>query len=337
MTNRNRIEKVFRTLGEAGFSEAYVRSLLPDWWDDQAARSPVGLSEFNLAISRNLGVDVEGLSAENPQVNFRLPHVRNFKRSAKYTESQLTPAVSVALSAARIAAQSVRVAYTPLPSAEKLRKTILASGTKYVSLRSLIFVCWRHGIPVIHVSKFDDGMPKMDGLSAVVFGRPVIVISKQTPFSAWMGFVLAHEMGHVASHHCEDDELIVDVSLSEETIEIAELDDQEREADDYAMQLLSGGYDISKLAEIEQTPEALANAAMKIQREFQIDAGHLLLKHAYQTNNWKLAIATLKGLDTENRAREDFLNAMEFELDPNAVASSSFGFLYRACGAVVFE
>ena len=337
MTNQKRLERIFRTLGEAGFSEAYVRSLLPAWWDDQAAKSPAGLSEFNLALSRNLGLDVQGLSADNPQVHFRLPHVRNFKRSVKYTESQLTPAVSVALSAARIAAKSVRASYTPLPSAKELRKIILASGAKYVSLRSLLITCWRHGIPVIHVSKFDDGMPKMDGLSAIVFGRPVIVISKQTPFSAWMGFVLAHEMGHVAFHHCEDDELIVDVSLSEETIEVTEPDSQEREADGYAMQLLSGDYDISELVKLEQTPEALAYAAMDIQRKFQIDAGHLLLKHAYKTNNWKLAITALKGLDTENRARNDILNAMKFELNPYAVASSSFGFLYRVCGAVVIE
>ncbi|MCP5305262.1 MAG: ImmA/IrrE family metallo-endopeptidase [Chromatiaceae bacterium] len=338
MANSKQVEKILDRLGEVGFSEAYVRSLLPSWWDDSAASSPAGLSEFNLALSRNLGVEVEGLSAVDPRVEFRLPHVRKLKRSVRYNDAQLTPAVSVALSAARVAVQCVANRYTPLPSAERLRREILSDGNiKYLSLRALIRTCWNHGIPVLHVSRFPDGMPKMDGLAVVISGRPAIVLSKSTSFSAWMGFVLAHEMGHVACDHCADGEMIVDESLDETTYGDDTQDEQERQADNYAMALLAGGYDVSDLIDHANSPEELARVAMETQRHEGIDAGHLILKFAYQTKEWPLAIATLKAVDTKGRAIADILEAMRYELDADSVSKSSLAFLYRACGIPVVD
>lgn len=337
MTDSKQAEKIFRKLNEAGFSEAYVRSLLPSWWDDRVSDNPAGLSEFNLALSRNLGVDVRGLSADEPRVEFRLPGVQKLKRSVKYTESQLTPAVSVALSAARVAAQATRNPYTPLPPAMELRQTILDSNARYVSLKALLRICWDHGIPVLHVSQYPDGMPKMDGLAVLLKDRPVIVISKITPFSSWMSFVLAHEMGHVANHHCDSGEMIVDESLDETTYSGEDIDEQEREADEYAMKLLSGDYDITKLAEVATSPEDLAHAAMTIQRNTGIDAGHLILRYAYQSKNWDLAIATLKGLDVGGQAQSNILIPLEYELDFDAVSQGAITFLLRACGVRVFD
>ncbi len=332
LADSKRANLIFSKLNEAGFPESCVRHLLPSWWDDRISENPAGLAEFNLAVSRNLGVDVEGLSADKPRIVFRLPGIQKLKRSIRYTEADLTPAVSVAISAARVAVQAARNPYTPLPPAHELRQAILDNGARYVSLKALLRVCWDHGIPVLHVSQFPDGMPKMDGLAVVVNDRPAIVISKITKFSSWMSFILAHEMGHVANGHCGRGEMIVDVSLDETTYSDNDIDEQESEADNYAMQLLSDNYDISNLSEATADPETLAIAAMAVHRSTGIDAGHLILRHAYLSKNWRIAIAALKGIDTENRAIPDVLTPLEFELDFNAVSKGALAFLFRACG-----
>ena len=337
MTDSKQAEKIFQELNDAGFNEAYIRSLLPSWWDDRISDNPAGLSEFVLALSRNLGVDVAGLSADTPRVEFRLPGTQKLKRSIRYTEIQLTPAVSVAHSAARVAIQAIHREYKPLPPAMELRQIILDSSARYVSLRGLLKVCWEHGIPVLPISQFPDGMPKMDGLALVVKNRPAIVISKTTQFSAWLSFVLAHEMGHISNHHCQNGEMIVDESISETTFNDDAIDEQEHEADEYAIKLLSGDHDIKELSQFATSPDNLAHEAMEIQRAAAIDAGHAILRYAYQSKNWHYATAALRKLDTSGRAESDLQEPLPYELNPNAVAPEAFKFLLRVCGFRAIE
>ena len=334
MTKQNSPSQLYELLGNAGYPRNYVRSLLPEWWEDEAADTDAGLAEFRLLLSRNLGIEIAGLSSDAPEVIFTLPHERKLKRSTRYTDNQLTPAVSVAMAAARIAAATCTVEYQPLPSPIGLRDVIINSlGGRYVSLRGLIRASWAHGVPIIHLPTFPDGMPKMDGMVASISGRPVVVLSKRISFSAWMSFILAHELGHVWSGHLADGVLIIDEALDERSYERNQHDPEEDEADHFALQALCGDLDADELFTNLDEPRTLAQAALEFQREHQVDAGHLLLRFAYDTDSWQLAIAALGVLDTERRAISDLRMAMTHELALDRVSESSRGFFLRVTGA----
>lgn len=334
MQNNNPADKIFELLDSEGLSQPYVRSLLPSWWDDQAAENPAGLSEFKLALSRNLGVSLEGLSSDVPKVEFNLPHIRKLKRSVRYDESQLTPAVSVSISAARVAISACPNDYKELPDPAKLRSTLFNNyNAKYISLRGLLKLCWDHGIPVIHISAFPDGMPKMDGLVVMIQGRPAIVLSRIVKFSSWMAFILAHEMGHLANNHCRNGEMIVDESLSESSIGGTEdnLDKEEKEADEYALKLLSASEDYLPLFDNAQGPLEMARTAMQIQERSAVDAGHSILSYAFRSKQWQKSIAALTVIDKSNRAISDVLQAMQHEIDSELISDSSLAFLFKVC------
>ncbi len=333
MVRKNDPSDIFRLLDSVGLSKSYVSSLLPGWWDDQAASNTAGLSEFKLLLSRNLGVDIEGLSADEPELKFRLPHVRRLKRSVKYDETQLTPAVSISLSAARMAIAACTKEYRPLPSAMELRKVIFdAYKAKYVSLRALIRTCWDHGIPVIHVSGFPDGMPKMDGMVVSIKERPAIVLAKQTQFQAWMAFILAHEMGHLSNGHCSNGEMLVDESLDETSLKEGEGDKEEREADQYALVLLAGDEELAIDFPGTMKPKEISRYAMDYHRQHRVDAGHVILNYAYRSGEWQRSIAALKVLDDKKRAIPDIVQAMMHELDPQRLSDTSLAFLFKMCG-----
>jgi hypothetical protein len=335
MPKRASASDVFDALDRVGLPQPYVRALLPSWWDDRGADSPAGMAEFKLMLSRSLGVSVEELGDERPTILFKLPHVRKLKRSIRYSENQLTPALSVALAAAKVAVAACPIRYSPLPPAAELRNSILSTlGGKYVSLRGLLRICWLHGIPVLHVGSFPDGMPKMDGVVASIDGRPAIVLAKRTLFSAWMSFVLTHEMGHIAEGHFRHGELLIDESLTDSPNEGTPLDAEELAADRYALEVLGHAGDIEQQLAATSSPSDMARAAMTTHRQLGVDAGHTLLRFAYTTGQWDRAVAALKVLDTQLSAVRDVHAAMLHEIDPSLVADSSLAFLHRVCGIV---
>lgn len=333
MTKPANPDQLYELLGNAGYPRSYVQSLLPDWWDDEAADSAAGLAEFRLLLSRNLGIQIAGLTSDTPEVTFALPHERKLKRSTRYNESQLTPAVSVAMAAARIAAAACPVDYHPIESSDELRRLILDGlGGRYVSLRGLLRAAWSRGVPVIHLPTYPDGMPRMDGMVTLVSGRPVVVLSKRIHFSAWMSFILAHELGHVWTGHLADGDLLVDEALDERSYEGEQPDVEEQEADNFAMQVLCGDQHGGQVFDGLSEPRDLARAAVEFQRKHQVDAGHLLLRFAYDSGNWQLSMAALAVLDTERRAIADLQTAMQHELALDMVAESSKDFFMRVTG-----
>jgi hypothetical protein len=319
---------LFRLLESAGIPAGYARSLLPEWWDGVEHDSPAVVAELKLHLARNLGVDFLDLSGTTPKVTFRLPHVRKLKRSVRYTDSSVSPAAAICVAAARIAAQGCARPFTRMPSADHIRDFVLSElGGNYVSLRGIIQTCWAHGIPVVHVGSLPDGMPRMDGLIVRLEERPVIVTTRNIHFSAWMSFILAHEMGHSASGHLGEDQLLMDEALLDSPSTPPRDDSQESEADSFAFSLLGGtSTDDDPLADL-RTPEDLARSAMAVQRERSVDAGHILLRHAYRSGFWKQAMAALGALDRERRALSDLREALFRELIQERLPSSSLEFL----------
>jgi len=334
MTNNNS-NNILRALEKSGFSSDYISSVLPDWWDQAATDNPVGLAEFKLMLSRNLGLDINSLSAADEQLDlqFKLPHDRKLKRGVRYNDMELAPAMSIGLSCARIAISACPVQASTLPDALTLRKYILEDlGANYVSFKSLLMACWHHGVPVIHITHYPDGMPKMDGMLTVIDKRPAIVLAKNTPFNAWMSFILAHEIGHLAYGHCQSGELLVDEDMEFSKINNEAIDDDEAAADQYALSLLSGDQDLSDIISPDMKPTQMAKTAMEYQRSTSIDAGHILLRHAFSSGDWQTPLAALKLLDQKIHPIDEVRNGQMNYLDDSLTSESSMKFLLKMTG-----
>lgn len=334
MTNRKSSDQIFDLLDTSGLSRSFVESLLPTWWDHQATDNPAGLSEFKLLLSRNLGIDLQGLSNDRPEVVFKLPHVRKLKSSIRTNDQALSPAIAIALSVAKTVMSSYTKPYIPLPQAHQLRQAILEKypNANYLSLRALIRTCWDHGIAVIYIANFPKNLPKMDGLVVHLADRPVILLSKNTLFSSWMSFILAHEMGHLAYNHCNQGEILIDDSLGEEQPNKNAKDSEELEADEYALTLLTGYNDKKTIDFNSLSPFLMAEKALARQRIEKIDAGHLILNYAYQTGEWRKSVAALKLLDQKKRAISDIQEAMFQEIDSNQLSEQALTYLSQMSG-----
>ena len=236
VSTTNPMLNLYRRLQAVGLTRAYIRKIiLPEWWDDQAADNPAGYAEALAYLSRHLGLDLASLLEPDRPVVFRNFGVCKFKKSQTATEDELALARAMATRAAQLVSIAVTEPPQPLPeSARQIRSEILGRGEPAVRLGNLIDYCWSLGVPVIHMSTSPKSK-RPDGLSARVKGRPVIVLCKNDNFSAWLLFILAHELGHIALGHVEDDGLLIDESIKNNVV-----DKEETEANAFAIELLNG-------------------------------------------------------------------------------------------------
>lgn len=141
------------------------------------------------------------------------------------------------LALAESLAQRSALAYTGQPGTvpenpSTLRKAILCNGTE-ITLEALVRWCWQTGIVVVP-------MQAAGGFSAgawVIGEQPVVVLKEAPDFKAYWLFALAHELGHLAHGHVARNGL-VDLEPAWEVQE----DEQERQANAYALELLVPGY-----------------------------------------------------------------------------------------------
>ncbi|NJM40747.1 MAG: ImmA/IrrE family metallo-endopeptidase, partial [Anaerolineae bacterium] len=219
-----------------GISRNFVREkILPEWWDDRAAINPAGYAEAIGYISRSLSLDLHSLMPDR-KIQWATHRVSKFKHTANVSESQLAVAQAIATRVAELAVHVVVEPYKVIPqAAQAIRNDILASGTDWVDLDSLLDYCWSHGIPVVPVTQFPNHARKIDGLATCADGRLAIAISKVSKHSAWLLFVLAHELGHIALGHLNKHAVVVDAKVEPDS-----KDSDEEAANRFANELLTG-------------------------------------------------------------------------------------------------
>ena len=174
----------------------------------------------------------------------------------------------------------------------------------------------------------------MEGMVTFCGGRPVILVTKKAEQPAWMLFILAHEMGHLALRHLDarDGSALVDEKVTED--DDGMVDPQEIAANAYALQLLTGGerggIQLTRLMPAEQ----LAAAAIAFGTSHQIDPGHVILNAIRNTDvngksPWSLGQAALKHLDHEGASSVICRSAMRQSVDLDAFPDDSLEFLER--------
>ncbi len=292
------IQNLYSALSEHGLQKKDVKAVLPSWWEDEIATTPAGLQQAKLILAKALNLKVRPLVEDPPRVEFDLPAMRRFKLNGKTTEDDVELAVSLARSASKIVLSAIERPFTRPGTAAEVRERILASGKQWVDLESLIEYCWELGIPVIHLASAMMKR-KMDGIAMATKGRPTIVLSSLKP-SGFLLFHLAHELGHIALGHLEPNGAIVDNEIKKDS---ENKDVSERDADNYALELLAGNHRNLNLRRYE-APAQLARTVTEFGRRNGIAPTHVLLNCAYNGNFWGLCVNTLKTLAGDCTDRE---------------------------------
>jgi hypothetical protein len=254
-----------------------------------------------------------------------------FKKSIATSDEELVLARIVATRVVELISTAVPVPKKPLlTSASDIRQLILRTGAPWVSLASLVDYCWFVGLPVIHVSAFPQKAKKIDGLAYVQGGRYAIVLCKNSHYSTWLLFILAHELGHITRGHVGSDGVFVD-----EQVDRNSTDAEEKAANAFALELLTGnpecqGFPVGPGV----SARALAGAAYQAGVDEQVDPGHIVLNCAYQMGGdcFAVANAALKLLEPQADAVGLVQSRMLAHLD-KTMSENTYEFILRATQA----
>lgn len=322
---------IYEALKVLGLSRAQVRRLLPEWWMPAMEQQADGVAELCLLVSRRLNIDFTSLTlgvaarrvGESPVA---------YKHAGGTDVSALQAVTGIATSLSQAVLAALPATTFALPSSPKTLGTLCKEvGGGQVSLASMVETCWKLGVPVIPLPNLPVGVRKMDGAVVKIGDRYAIVISKKKSSRAWLGFILAHEIGHLACGHLKNNSSIVDVSLQEQVTYETEsgADRQEREADNFALALLGG--DLVETAVSRWSsyidPVNLAVNAKQSAIECGVEPGHLVLRFAFKTKRWAEAMVALNFLREDANAEAVMQQAMKQHLNLDLVAEDMREFI----------
>lgn len=331
------MSKLYSRLSRVGLSRAFVRrTALPQWWDDSLAENPSGRAQMLLLLSRHLGLDLASLQADDAPVRLRVFGPCKYKKRANVTQDELALARVVATRAAQLAASAVSIPFVGVPEdAGEIRRQILDAGKSWVGLPESLEYCWSIGIPVLHLDHFPVTAKRPDGFAASVNGRPVIILCKKSKYSAWLLFVLAHELGHLALGHVPEGGALIDQGLHDD-----DPDSEERQANSFATELLTGSPDQRFVAAGRWLNAVdLAKEARAIGRQMMIDPGHVALNYAHSMGNsfYTVGNAALRHLEPHRDAVSTIRAKMAENLDWSLLPEDSCDFLMRVTQHVTHE
>jgi hypothetical protein len=125
----------------------------------------------------------------------------------------------------------------------------------------------------------------MAAMSVRVGDRSAILLGKDSMYPAQIAFYLAHEIAHIALGHLTKETAIVDCETNR--LAIGGVDEEEIEADRFALQLLTGHADPRVLpAAGAYNAPGLAAAVLQSATALHIEPGTLALCFGYSTGNW---------------------------------------------------
>lgn len=296
-----------RQLRGAGLSDRAIDSAWPAWWREELGESASGRAELRFALARKLGLSPRGLLSE--RVEFIWDDQAKFKHLSVEDDQERAALTAFGVTIGRmLISASDEVASLVNIDAQIIRNEVLASGTPYVDLQSLLALCWGVGIPVIHLRVFPLEAKRMHAMVVRLDDRLAVLLGKDASYPAPLAFTLAHELGHIALGHLEAAPALVD--LQDPALAL-DGDDQETEANRFALKLLTGRPDpeITTSAENFNSP-TLAAAVMRAGPEYGVDPGTLALCVGHRTGVWPVAMTALRFIYGEGKPAWRPINEM---------------------------
>ena len=279
-----------RGLREAGLSNQVIEAAWPSWWSDDLASDPSGRAELRFSLARKLGVSPRALLGE--RVKFIWNDEAKFKHLSTEGAAQRAALTSFGVTIGRLLIYATpQGASLDGLDVWTIREAILASQ-RYVDLPGLLSLCWSLGIPVVHLRVFPLEAKSMHAMVVKVEGRYAVLLGRDATYPAPIAFTLAHELGHVVHGHLIGAPALVDLK---DPATATNLDDQEREADQFALSLLTGQPNLQITTSLGNfNAPTLASAVMKAAPRYSIDPGTLALCLAFRNGAWSRAMAALK-------------------------------------------
>jgi hypothetical protein len=319
------MKNLYRKLSDMGFSRNYVQQIaLPQWWDKEFEQTSGAAVEAAAYISRRLNLDLNSLLQPNQQPAFDTSYQAKFKVQNGTNQQKLSVACSLAVRVAEMVAYACVRPYHPTRplSAQDVRSQILRNN-KFIDLESLLQWCWHRGIPVFHCDRYPHNTPKFHGMVVCCHSqtsnegcsRPVIAISHAHKSPSRLLFILAHELGHLLQGHVTSDRVLMD------EIEFSHPDKEETEANNFAVELLSGRWDANYKNPIVLTGEQLANYAKAKSWEDRVDPGFVINNYGWHMqeesnkNCWPAVEKALKCVENSQNAPETIARYLSQEID----------------------
>jgi hypothetical protein len=282
-------------LRNLGLADPAIEAAWPRWWSDDAEASPSARAELRFGVARRLGLDPGSLLADDDEPRFLWREEARFKHLASEDEIEQAGIASFGRAVATALAPAIASPEFDLTGLEAgdLRAQLLASGRPYVALEDLVALSWSAGIPVVHLRVFPWPQKRMAAMTVRIGEQSFILLAKDATYPAWIAFYVAHELGHIALDHVEANQALVD--FDDDKRLAADADDEERDADAWALELLTGRPS-PEVVSADGTASAseLARVAVASAQELGIEPGTLALCFGYSTGLWGVANGSLK-------------------------------------------
>lgn len=316
-------DNLIERLREAGFSRAAIRAAWPSWWTEEAGETPSGRAELRFALARRLGLEPKPLLGE--RVEFVWNDEARFKHLSTHDDAQKAALTSFGMSVGRLLLRATPAGPTDRIAAEALRDAIMA-GSPFVDLGSLLGTCWALRIPVIHLRVFPLEAKSMHAMVVGVDGRFAILLGRDAAYPAPVAFTLAHELGHVMLGHLADAPALIDL---EDPALARDGDEQEEEADRFALTLLTGSPEPDIQTDIEHfNAPTLAAAVLRASGEYGVEPGTLALCLAHGRGLWPVAMSALGFIYGERKPAWREVNGIaDGELDWDALGDEAAHYL----------
>jgi hypothetical protein len=311
-------------LRQAGLSRAAIDAAWPSWWNDEASNSPSGRAELRFALARRLGLEARPLLGE--RVEFIWNDEARFKHLSTQDASEQSLLTSYGIAIGRLLLRATpQHPKLQLGDAQQLRAAILASH-QYVDLQALVAASWALGIPIVHLRVFPLEAKSMHAMVVSLDGRYAVLLGRDASYPAPVAFTLAHELGHIALQHLAGSSALVDL---EDSATAAAVDEEEREADKFALALLTGSPDPDIQTNLDRfSARSLAQAVLDAGPKYRVEPGTLSLCLAHRRNIWPIAAASLRHIYAEAKPVWKEINAIAFnELDWTSVGEEGASYL----------
>lgn len=300
MTNTLTMDALYKKLDTFGIKKSYVKKNgLPNWWDEELNNKPVAVLECSGYIADRFGLDLKSLLSEDETIKFRGITETKFKQRLNNQKSEI--AHGLAHRFAEMIAYGIDVNFVSIPdNVDEIRAEILQTHPT-INLNSLLDYCWLKGVAVAHFNDFPEKTTKFEGMIQLHNNKPVIVLAINYKHSARFTFTLAHELGHLALGHITEGEFFDDkIELNSNNN-----DDDEKEANQFAVKLLLDGYDNCLGDEkFKNANKLLEKVDLITANQLTLDKNSIILNYGWHNKQYfPLAMKALNELEKQSKTQ----------------------------------